>query len=205
MGHQVTVFAPTYSEQKEEENVFRYATLLHRFIGGIVIPNPFDRRIEKEFREKHFDVIHVHHPMLVGRTAAYLSRKYHIPMVFTYHTRYEKYVECYTKGLLRVEKLMPFYLHPFLKRCSFVFAPTEGIRTYLTDTLGMEQERTGVLPTGIEERNFQVRFMLSNPSDLYFYCACRQIPCAGNAAVSHRIQDGAGKERWVSDKQPCGI
>ena len=40
MGHQVTVFAPTYSEQKEEENVFRYATLLHRFIGGIVIPNP---------------------------------------------------------------------------------------------------------------------------------------------------------------------
>ena len=140
MGHQVTVFAPTYSEQKEEENVFRYATLLHRFIGGIVIPNPFDRRIEKVFREKHFDVIHVHHPMLVGRTAAYLSRKYHIPMVFTYHTRYEKYVECYTRGLLRVEKLMPLYLHPFLKRCSFVFAPTEGIRTYLTDTLGMEQE-----------------------------------------------------------------
>ncbi len=156
MGHQVTVFAPTYSEQKEEENVFRYATLLHRFIGGIVIPNPFDRRIEKEFREKHFDVIHVHHPMLVGRTAAYLSRKYHIPMVFTYHTRYEKYVECYTRGLLRVEKLMPLYLHPFLKRCSFVFAPTEGIRTYLTDTLGMEQERTGILPTGIEERNFHV-------------------------------------------------
>lgn len=156
LGHQVTVFAPSYREQEEEEDVFRYATLLRHFIGGIVIPNPFDRRIEKEFQEKQFDVIHVHHPMLVGRTAAYLSRKYRIPMVFTYHTRYEKYVECYTRGLLRVEKLMPFYLHTFLKHCSFVFAPTEGIRTYLTDTLGMVRERTGVLPTGIEERSYRV-------------------------------------------------
>ncbi len=28
LGHQVTVFAPTYEEQVEEENVFRYATCM---------------------------------------------------------------------------------------------------------------------------------------------------------------------------------
>ncbi|MCM1189101.1 MAG: glycosyltransferase [bacterium] len=155
-GHEVTVFAPTYREQEEEENVFRYGTLLHRFIGGIVIPNPFDLRIEREFSKQRFDVIHVHHPMLVGRTAAYLSRKYRIPLVFTYHTRYEKYVECYTKGLLKADRLMPLYLKPFLKRCSYIFAPTEGIRGYLTDICGIGEERTGVLPTGIEEHNFEI-------------------------------------------------
>lgn len=92
MGHQVTIFAPTYQEQQQEENVFRYATCMKHFIGGIVLPNPFDRRIEKEFRKQEYDVIHVHHPMLIGRTAVYLSRKYHIPLVFTYHTRYEQYL-----------------------------------------------------------------------------------------------------------------
>lgn len=156
LGHQVTVFAPTYREQEEEEHVFRYATLLHRFIGGIVIPNPFDLRIEKEFQRQRFDIIHVHHPMLVGRTAAYLARKYQIPLVFTYHTRYEKYLECYTKGLLRADRLMPLYLNSFLRRCSYIFAPTEGIRGYLTDVCGIEEERTGILPTGIEEKNFCV-------------------------------------------------
>ena len=52
MGHQVTIFAPTYQEQQQEENVFRYATCMKHFIGGIVLPNPFDRRIEKEFRKQ---------------------------------------------------------------------------------------------------------------------------------------------------------
>lgn len=155
-GHQVTIFAPTYKEQEEEENIFRYDTLFNRFIGGIVLPNPFDLRIEKEFRENKYDIIHVHHPMLVGRTAVYLSRKYGIPLVFTYHTRYEKYVESYTGGVIKADKLMPMYLHTFLRHCNYVFAPTAGIQNYLTGTCKVSPDRVGILPTGIEERNYHV-------------------------------------------------
>lgn len=156
LGHEVTIFAPTYKEQEEEENVFRYATCMKRFIGGIVLPNPFDARIEKEFRRQAFDIIHVHHPMLIGRTAVRLSRKYGIPLVFTYHTRYEQYTKCYTGGILRLEHVMPLYLRAFLKHCNFVFAPTAGIRRYLTDTCRISSEKTGILPTGIERGNFDV-------------------------------------------------
>ncbi len=162
LGHEVTIFAPTYKEQQEmekdpaEENVFRYATCMKRFIGGIVLPNPFDARIEQEFRKNDYDIIHVHHPMLIGRTAVRLSRKFHIPLVFTYHTRYEQYARCYTKGICRLEKVMPLYLHTFLKHCNFVFAPTAGMQQYLTDTCHVPQDRIGVLPTGIEQENFQV-------------------------------------------------
>lgn len=156
LGHEVTIFAPTYKEQEEDEDVIRYSTFLNRFIGGIVLPNPFDLRIEKEFQKKEYDIIHVHHPMLVGRTAVYLSQKYGIPLVFTYHTRYEKYVESYTGGIIKAERLMPFYLHTFLKHCNYVFAPTEGIRNYLTDICKVSPEKTGILPTGIEERNYHV-------------------------------------------------
>lgn len=155
-GHEVTVFAPTYREQEQEKDVFRYATCMNRFIGGIVLPNPFDRRIEEEFRSKRYDVIHVHHPMLIGRTAVYLSKKYNIPLVFTYHTRYEKYVECYTRGLGKLDRVMPIYLNTFLKHCDFIFAPTEGIREYLEETCKVSCHRLGVLPTGIEDRNFCV-------------------------------------------------
>lgn len=158
MGHQVTIFAPTYSGymQPDEEGVFRYAVFLKHFIGGIVLPNPYDRRIEEEFVKNDYDIIHVHHPMLIGRTAVYLSRKYNIPLTFTYHTRYEQYAKCYTKGLLRLEKVMPLYLHTFLKHCNYVFAPTAGMREYLVDACRMAPEKTGILPTGIETGNFEV-------------------------------------------------
>lgn len=155
-GHYVTVFAPSYEEQEQEENVFRYATFLKKFIGGIVLPNPFDFRMIQEFKNQKFDVIHVHHPMLIGRTAVYLSKKYNIPLVFTYHTRYEKYVECYTRGIARPTRVMPVYLHTFLKHCDFIFAPTAGIRDYLVKDCKVPAHRLGILPTGIEEKNYRV-------------------------------------------------
>lgn len=155
-GHEVTVFAPTYKEQKEEEDVFRYSTCMNRFIGGIVLPNPFDRRIEKEFENNTYDIIHVHHPVLIAQTAVHLSRKYGIPLTFTYHTRYEQYLNCYTGGFLKFDKLMSVYLRCFLKQCSFVFAPTEGMRNYLTEECRVEPEKLAVLPTGIEAANYEV-------------------------------------------------
>ena len=120
-GHQVTVFAPSYPDWKgeegafSEETVFRYHTLLQHFIGGIVLPDPMDLRIEREFQKKNFDIIHVHHPMLIGKTACYLSRKYQIPLFFTYHTRYEQYLKYYTGNVFGYERLMQLYLKGFFK------------------------------------------------------------------------------------------
>lgn len=156
LGHQVTIFAPTYKEQQEEENVFRYSTCMNHFIGGIVLPNPFDRRIEKEFENNAYDIIHVHHPMLIGRTAVRLSRKFNIPLAFTYHTRYEQYLRCYTGNIAKFDGFMVGYLHTFLKHCDFVFAPTAGMQQYLVNRCGMELESTGILPTGIEQANYMV-------------------------------------------------
>ncbi len=176
-GHSVTVFAPSYEGQEEEEGVLRYATFRENFIGGTVLPNPFDSRIEEEFERQSFDVIHVHHPMLIGRTAVRLSRKYNIPLIFTYHTRYEQYLS-YFKGICMMEgwaerkkhlfgpladkilflvkeDIVPFYLRCFMRHCDMVFAPTEGMREYLHDRCYMDYDRLEVLPTGILEESFR--------------------------------------------------
>lgn len=157
-GHQVTVFAPAYQGYTDTEDlhIVRYSSLLQKFIGGIVLPNPLDPVIDAEFAKQHFDVIHVQHPMLIGRAAVHLSRKYHIPLVFTYHTRYEQYVKCYTKGLLNMDRIMPLYLHTFLKHCHHILAPTEGMKDYLTRELGCDSHAVSVLPTGIEDCHFLV-------------------------------------------------
>lgn len=152
--HEVTIFAPTYREQQEEEGVFRYRTCLNRFVGGIVLPNAFDRRIDEEFRKQSFDIIHVHHPVLIGNTAVWLSHKYQIPLVFTYHTRYEKYLNYYTGGIFDFSRLMQIYLRSFLKRCDFVFAPTRGMEGYLLTDCHVPAEKVGILPTGLVKASY---------------------------------------------------
>lgn len=191
-GHQVVIFAPSYEEDNEKEcrkrkdqkinrnlnnqgkveqetvEIHRFKVMKHKLSNGCVIPKLFDSAIEKTFRQDSFDVIHVHHPMLMGYTAMYLSKKYDIPMVYTYHTRYEFYLKSLrmfqdTSGfneeesmkakvknkLLQVTSsvIIPKHNKVFMNRCDAVIAPTESMREFLVN----QQVLTPVhiLPTGI--------------------------------------------------------
>lgn len=149
-GHEVVVFAPSYDKQKAEPDVVRYRALMRGVAGGFSVPDSLDMEIERRFKEGNFDVIHVHHPMMIGRTALYLSWKYHVPLVFTYHTRYEQYLHYI--GLSGLKRIMPAYVRSYTRHCDMVIAPTPLMKEYL------EQIQSGtdirVLPTGLPEDSF---------------------------------------------------
>lgn len=149
-GHEVVVFAPEYKEQAEEENVVRYRSLIKGIVNGVSIPDSLDAKIEKEFRDGNFDLIHVHHPMLIGRTALYLSKKYNVPLCFTYHTRYEQYLH-YIKAPF-LSGIIPYYVNDYASQCDMVFAPTPLMQEYLEE-IG-ETSPCAVLPTGLQEESF---------------------------------------------------
>ncbi len=92
LGHIVYIFAPRFEGEEEEEYVIRYHSLKRKLKKEFTIPNIFDPIIEEKFREISFDIIHVHHPMLIGYIAQHLGKKYNVPVVLTYHTRYEHYL-----------------------------------------------------------------------------------------------------------------
>ena len=150
LGHEVVVFAPSYAGQEPEEDVVRYKALIKGVAGGFSVPDSLDLEIERRFKEGNFDLIHVHHPMMIGTTARYLSWKYHVPMVFTYHTRYEQYLHYI--GLSRLKRIMPAYIRSYTKHCDMVIAPTPVMKDYL------EQIQPGadvrVLPTGLLDESF---------------------------------------------------
>lgn len=149
-GHEVVVFAPDYEGQEEDEHIVRYRALIKGIVNGFSVPNSLDPNIEKRFREGHFDVIHVHHPMLIGRTALYLSGKYQVPVCFTYHTRYEQYLHYI--GAEFLQNLVPNYVNHYANRCDLVFAPTPSMQDYLEKN-GV-QTGMAVLPTGLAKESF---------------------------------------------------
>ena len=167
LGHQVTVFAPEGAGWEEEPDVVRFRVLYEWRDKGLVIGNFSDSRIEKRFREEQFDVIHVHHPVVIGFTAVYLSKKYGIPLAYTYHTRYEEYLHYFklyermaagrepVKNAARFsrEVLVPGYLNTFTDQCDTVFVPTASMKECLV-TQGVATPLE-VLPTGIGEEAFK--------------------------------------------------
>ena len=154
-GHRVYVFAPTYREQTEEELVIRYPSFPVS-IAKAPVPDVLTRIFEKKVKELSIDVIHVHHPAIVGNVALYLKKKYKIPVVYTYHTRYEQYLY-YVKPLERIERYTGFirkYMAYFCRRCDMLLAPTPGMRDYLLAQNFGEGVPVNVLPTGIPEECF---------------------------------------------------
>lgn len=152
-GHVVYVFAPTYENQEEEEYVIRYPSFPVRIVGAPV-PNVCTGIIGEKMQELGIEVIHVHHPAIVGNVALALRQRFGIPVVFTYHTRYEEYLH-YISGLKQLEEytgVFDKYLRYFCGKCDLLFAPTPGMREYLVQK-GM-QTPIEVLPTGIPGENF---------------------------------------------------
>ena len=175
LGHTVTVFAPEHPLQQPEPDVIRVPVSKKLTQQEFQAPNIFDKLMETEFAKRRFDIIHVHHPMLMGYTAVYLGKKYQIPIVFTYHTRYEQYLHYLKfyakleeqskraslpflrkleKGILEYsqEVLLPAHMRYFANLCDLVFAPTDTIKRHLA--LQGVTTPLALLPTGLPENSF---------------------------------------------------
>lgn len=153
LGHTVYVFAPSYEGQQEEAYVIRYPSFPVK-IAGAPVPNILTGLFVKKVRELDIDIIHVHHPAIVGNVALHIRKKLGIPVVFTYHTRYEEYLH-YIAGLEKIEQhtgVLERYLHHFCGNCDLLIAPTPGIRTYLYEKA--IETPVEVMPTGIPMESF---------------------------------------------------
>jgi 1,2-diacylglycerol 3-alpha-glucosyltransferase len=97
LGHQVTLIAPSYTdEDKQEEWIVRVPS--HK-----IYFDPEDRLMNfgklkallPWIRDKHFDVIHIHTPFTAHYVGIYFGKKLDIPVVETYHTFFEDYLHHY--------------------------------------------------------------------------------------------------------------
>jgi glycosyltransferase involved in cell wall biosynthesis len=97
LGHQVTLIAPSYTdEDKQEEWIIRVPS--HK-----IYFDPEDRLMNfgklkallPWIRDKHFDIIHIHTPFTAHYVGIHFGKKLDIPVVETYHTFFEDYLHHY--------------------------------------------------------------------------------------------------------------
>lgn len=152
-GHRVLVLAPSFEGTPEhEEGVLRFPALRHFSGNNFSIPMPAPGRVRAALRDFHPDVVHSHHPFLLGDTALRVSAALSIPVVFTHHTMYEEYTHYVPGDSERLKHFTIELVTGYCNLCDAVIAPSATVAALLPHR-GI-RSRIVVIPTGIDVARF---------------------------------------------------
>ena len=152
-GHEVWTFAPRFPGTVDRDpRIVRVPSVPAATYPEFALPIPWVPRIGRRVRELVPDVFHAHHPFLLGPAARRLARRLRRPLVFTYHTRYEKYAHYVPLTRSLVEAAALTLSTRFAARADAVIAPSALVR----DQLRARGVATtiAVVPTGVDLARF---------------------------------------------------
>ncbi|MEW6401059.1 MAG: glycosyltransferase [Chloroflexota bacterium] len=157
-GHHVFVFAQSDGEYKDDEQfIFRYPSLSLPLPGDIPAVIPISAFVDQLLPSLKLDVIHAHHPILLGQTAASKAAEMNLPLVFTFHTKYWEYTHYVPFSQEVIQEFFKNAVHNWLKgylsRCQHVVIPSESIKEFLVNEYGLQEGYT-VIPTGLDLEPF---------------------------------------------------
>ncbi|MBW6519710.1 MAG: glycosyltransferase [Desulfoarculaceae bacterium] len=152
-GHRVLVVAPKFEKMPENEmDVVRIPAIQHFNGSDFSVVLPVHGPLASAVEDFHPDIIHAHHPFLLGGTALRMARRYDLPLIFTHHTMYEQYTH-YVPGDSQAMKQFVIQLSTsYANFCDLVFAPSQSV----AEVLQGRGVRTPieVVPTGVDVKDF---------------------------------------------------
>lgn len=158
MGHNVFVFAQEDDYDDQEPFIFRYPSLNLPLSVDIPAAIPISPNIDWLLPALKLDVIHTHHPVLLGQTAAQKAHKLKVPLVFTFHTQYHEYTHYVPLSQEAVQEFLKEAVHEWLKsfmrKCHHIVVPSQSMLDIVRNTYGLETQYT-VIPTGISLEDYQ--------------------------------------------------
>jgi 1,2-diacylglycerol 3-alpha-glucosyltransferase len=149
LGHAVKIVAPDFEGQEEDPDVIRVPAIRH-FNGtefSVQLPVPFflSQAVE-DFRP---DVIHSHHPFLLGSTALRLAAMRGTPLLYTFHTFYEQYLHYVPGGeTAAMKRFVSALVAGYANLCDHIIAPSHSVSEELRRR--KVTKPIDVIPTGVD-------------------------------------------------------
>ena len=153
-GHEVWTVAPRFPGARDAASrVIRVPSVPAATYPEFPLALPWSPRVGRRVRALDLDVFHAHHPFLLGPAARRAARRLGRPLVFTYHTRYEKYAHYVPLSRAVVERAAVALSARFARRADAVIAPSARVRDELLRH-GV-QAPLAVIPTGVDLDRFR--------------------------------------------------
>jgi len=148
-GHEVLVVAPEYDARPAGEQRVVRVRAIQNFNGSdFSVALPPGLEVGRRMDELAPEVVHSHHPFLLGDTALRLSGSRRLPLVFTHHAMYERFTHYVPLDSHTLKDYVVELATGYANLCSAVIAPSEST----AETL----RRRGVsaplhvVPTGVD-------------------------------------------------------
>jgi 1,2-diacylglycerol 3-alpha-glucosyltransferase len=152
-GHRVLVVAPEFAKMPTNEtDVVRVAAVQNFNGSDFSAVLPISGLLGGLLDEFQPEIVHAHHPYLLGMTALRIARYRECPMVFTHHTLYEQYTHYVPGDSPRLRQFVIELATRYANLCDQVFAPSESIASLLIERGVIAP--IAVVPTGVREERF---------------------------------------------------
>lgn len=156
LGHQVHIFAPEYESFADDEAyVFRFPAVDLSDQLNVSVVVPIRNLIGPAVRGVKPALIHSQHPVWMGDIAASFARQLQIPLVFTFHTQYEKYAQFYSPIAGRLAgRITEEVVSRYLSHCDHIIVPTGSVQEMVEGEFGLT-DRVSVVPTPVDFEAFE--------------------------------------------------
>lgn len=153
LGHDCLVIAPEFEDESgPETNVHRVPAITNFNDSGFSYRIPFAGDIANKLDAFNPDIIHSHHPFLLGDTALRSAYARNIPIIFTHHTLYEEYTNYLPFNSDFTKSAAIELATAYANACSMVFAPSQSVAELIQER-GVKVP-IAVRPTGIRVSEF---------------------------------------------------
>ncbi|MBI3313178.1 MAG: glycosyltransferase [Candidatus Omnitrophica bacterium] len=154
-GDDVLIAVPAFKEAKRNESGVIRVPAIQNFNGtDFSLSLPIPEMIAKQIREFKPDLVHAHHPFLMGDMAMRIAGQSHIPLVFTFHTLFDQYTAYFPLNTEAGKNFVSELAIGYANLADQVIAPSESIRDLLIER-GVVETPITIIPTGVDAARFQ--------------------------------------------------
>jgi len=153
-GHRVLIVAPEYEGQAEQEAGVVRVPAIQKFNGSdfsMMLPAP--PGLASALDDFGPEILHAHHPFLIGNTALREAAARKLPIVFTHHTMWEHYTHYVPIDTATLRRYVINLSTGFANLCDGVIAPSESVEHILRERGVIAP--ISVVPTGVDLVQYQ--------------------------------------------------
>jgi glycosyltransferase involved in cell wall biosynthesis len=152
-GHEVLIVCPEFAEARRDPPHVLRVPAIRNFNGSdFSMPLPPGPAVTTRMNDFSPDLVHAHHPFLLGDAAVRAAAHRGLPLIYTHHTLYEHYTHYVPMELEAMKHYIVRLGTRYANLCDRVIAPSESIRELLRSR-GVRTE-IDVLPTGVDTAEY---------------------------------------------------
>lgn len=153
-GHRVVIVVPDSPDAPEVETDVLRMPAIQQFNGtDFSMELPIPGLLETKLKKFRPDLVHSHHPFLMGDTALRVASRFQVPVVFTFHSFFEHYTHNVPGDSALLKRFVIALSTGYANLCDQVIAPSESVRDEIIHR-GVDRP-ISVVPTGINISAFK--------------------------------------------------